>query len=53
VESLFLSSSSILPPNSTIEVPDFNSMVGCKYLSLSQSVAGRASQRIAMPGSFL
>ena len=28
-------------------------MVGCKYLHLSQSAAGRASQRTAMPGSCL
>jgi hypothetical protein len=30
---------------------DLTSMVGCKYLHLSQSAAGRASQRAAMLGS--
>jgi hypothetical protein len=34
-------------------VSDLNEMVGCKYLHLSQSVAGRASQRTAMLGSCL
>jgi hypothetical protein len=34
-------------------VADLNPMVGCKYLHLSQSVVGRASQRTAMPGFFL
>ena len=40
-------------PNSTIGDPDFSFVVGCKYLLLSQSDAGRASQRTAMPGSDL
>jgi hypothetical protein len=39
--------------NSTTGIPDFSSMVRCKYLSLSQSAAGRASQRTAMLGSSL
>ena len=40
-------------PNSFIVVLDLSPMVGCKYLHLSQSVAGRASQRTAMLGSCL
>ena len=34
--------------NSTIGVLDFSPMVGYKYLHLSQSVAGKASQRTVM-----
>jgi hypothetical protein len=34
-----------LSPNSVIGVSDFSPMVGCKYLHLSQSAAGWASQR--------
>jgi hypothetical protein len=48
-----LQTSSVLHLSSTIEVPDFSPMVRCKYLLLSQWAAGRASQRIAMPGSHL
>jgi hypothetical protein len=33
--------------------PDLNLIVGCKYLHLSHTVADRASQRKAMPGSCL
>ena len=39
--------------NSSIGVPGFNLMIVCKYLHLSQSDAGRASQRTSMPGSCL
>jgi hypothetical protein len=42
-----------LSPNSAIRVSNFSPMVGRKYLLLSQSAVGRASQRIAMPGSHL
>ena len=40
-------------PNSSIGVPSLSPMVGCKHLHLSQSAAGRASQRTAMLGSCL
>jgi hypothetical protein len=39
--------------NSSIRVPNLSAMVGCKCLHLSQSAAGRVSQRAAMPGSSL
>jgi hypothetical protein len=48
-----LQSPSVLLPTLPWEVPDLNLMVGYKYLHLSQSGAGRASQRAAMPGSYL
>ena len=41
-----------LSPNSSIGIPDF-SPVFVEYLHLSQSVAGRASQRAAMLDSYL
>jgi hypothetical protein len=46
---------SSLSPSSIpfILVPNFNPMVGSKYLQLSQSVAARASPRTAMPGPSL
>jgi hypothetical protein len=50
---LSLSASFILPLIQPFGVPDFSSKVGCKYLHLSQSAAGRASQGTAMPGSHL
>jgi hypothetical protein len=40
-------------PNSSIGVPKLSPMLGRKYLQLSQSAAGRASHRSAMPGSCL
>jgi hypothetical protein len=46
-------SSFSLSLKSSIGIPDFSPMVGCKYLHLSQSAAGRASQRTAMLGSCL
>ena len=39
--------------NSSTGIPNFSTMVGCKYLHLSQSAAGRASQKTAMLGSWL
>ena len=38
---------------SSIDVPVLRLMVGCKYLHLSQSAAGRVSQRTAMLSSYL
>ena len=35
--------------NSTIGVPNFSSMVGCKYLLLSQSAAGRKKLDVSDP----
>jgi hypothetical protein len=46
----FLFSVFNLSPNSLIRVPEFGSVVGYKYLVLSQSAAGRASLRTAMSG---
>ena len=40
-------------PNSAIGVPYFSPMAGCKYLNLSQSADGRASQMTAIIGSCL
>lgn len=40
-------------PNSSTRVPDLSSIVGYKYLHLSQSATGRASQSTAMLGSCL
>jgi hypothetical protein len=40
-------------PNSTTGILDSSTMVGCKYLCLSQSAACWASQRTAMLGSSL
>jgi hypothetical protein len=40
-------------PNSSIGVPELSSMVGSKYLHLSQSAAGGAFQRTTMVGSCL
>jgi hypothetical protein len=37
--------------NSSIGIPRLSPMVSCKYLHLSQSAAGRASQRTDMSGS--
>ena len=37
--------------NPSTGVPDLSPMVGCNYLHLSQSAAGRASQRTGMLGS--
>jgi hypothetical protein len=37
--------------NFSIEVSDFNSMVGCRYLHLPQSAAARVYQRTAMVSS--
>ena len=44
----FPSVPSVLPLTS-IEVPELSPMVGYKYLHLSQSTAGRTSQRTAKP----
>jgi hypothetical protein len=43
-------SASSINPNSTIGIPNFSSMVGCKYLYMSQSAVGRVFQRTAMLG---
>ena len=53
IGSTLLFSFSNLSPYSTIGVADFSPMVGYKYLLLSQSAAGRASQGTAMSGSHL
>ena len=39
-----------LSPNSSIGIPDLSPIVGYKYLHLSQSAAGRVSQRTTMLG---
>jgi hypothetical protein len=40
-----------LSPSFSTGVPDFSLMVGWEFLFLSQSAAGRASQRTAILGS--
>jgi hypothetical protein len=45
------SAPSILPPSSSTEVCVLNPMVGCEYLHLHWSGAGRTSQGVAIPGS--
>jgi hypothetical protein len=42
------SAPSVLPLNSSIEVPDLSTMVGYKYLHLPQSSVGRAKGHTAM-----
>ena len=42
-----------LLPTSSMRIPDFTPVFGCKYLHLFQSYVDRASQRRAMPSSIL